>query len=406
MSDHPPTTADLQVSAAALRGELARALDAQGLLEDPGWRRAVQTVPRHRFVAGFYTDTGRHDQEGLPIWEPVTQNIDPGRWLEGAYSDTTLITQFDGTETDWNRPAPRAGGAPTSSSTLPSLVLRMWLDAEVAEGHNVLEIGTGTGYSTALVCERLGDRGDVMSLEVDPARLAQAADALNACGYAVGLAVADGLHGYWPHAPYDRIVAACSVRIVPAAWLAQTRSGGKILTTLSGWLYGYARVLLTVTDPGTAHGPLLPGTISFMAARLQERPAPGNPADWDALTRNLPAEPTRHDPARLEQGTDEAFFGRFLAQLTTPHAQLLTADEDTLHLIDVTDGSAATLTRHHDTWHVHQTGPTRLWDAIQTTWDTWDQAGRPGPQHFHLTITHGRQNIAHTTTPDLSFPLI
>ncbi|WP_216651536.1 hypothetical protein [Actinomadura litoris] len=71
----------------------------------------------------------------------------------------------------------------------------------------------------------------------------------------VGLAVANGLYGYWPHAPYDRIVAACSVRTVPEAWLAQTGPGGKILTPLAGWLYGYARVLLTTT--GTAEGPAL-----------------------------------------------------------------------------------------------------------------------------------------------------
>jgi protein-L-isoaspartate O-methyltransferase len=105
-------------------------------------------VPRHLFVPGFYADTGQRSDDGLTIWEPVTQATDAQRWLEATYADATLITQFDNDEPDWARPAPRAGGAPTSSSTLPSLVLHMWIDAEIGDGHNVLEIGTGTGTAT------------------------------------------------------------------------------------------------------------------------------------------------------------------------------------------------------------------------------------------------------------------
>ncbi len=63
-------------------------------------------------------------------------------------------------------------------------------------------------------------------------------------------------------APIDQVVP----RGAPAL-LAQTRPGGKILLTLSGWLYGYARVLLTVADDGTAERHMLGGTVSFMSAR-------------------------------------------------------------------------------------------------------------------------------------------
>lgn len=404
-----PTEADSDAAAEPLRAALAEQLADKGLVTDPAWRRAVETVPRHRFVPGFYLRTDRRDEHGLTVWEPVTAAIDPQRWLDAAYSDTTLITQFNGDEPDWDHPAPRAGGTPTSSSTLPSLVLRMWSDAELDDGQNILEIGTGTGYSTALACERLAGQGEVTSIEVDPHRLRQAATALYGYGYGPDLAVADGLYGYWPSAPFDRIVAACSVRDIPPTWLAQTKPGGKILTTLSGWLYGYARVLLTVTDDHTAEGMVLPGTISFMAARRHERPEPGNPAHWASLTASAPARAARHNPARLDEATNEGFFGRFLAQLAAPNAQLTTENTnggDVLHLVDVTTGSAATLTPDDDGGHVvRQTGPRDLWDAVEAAWDAWDQADRPGPETFRMQIDRERQIIAHPNVPGLSFTL-
>lgn len=86
----------------------------------------VETVPRYRFVPGFYLPADERDRQGLTVWEPVTPELDHGRWLAAACSDTTLITQFNGDEPNWKAPQVQHGGAPTSSSTLPSLVVRRW----------------------------------------------------------------------------------------------------------------------------------------------------------------------------------------------------------------------------------------------------------------------------------------
>jgi hypothetical protein len=195
------------------------------------------------------------------------------------------------------------------------------------------------------------------------------------------------------------------VRTIPDTWLAQTQPGGKILTTLSGWLYGYARVLLTVHLDGTAEGPLLPGTVSFMAARTQNPPAIGNPAHWAALTRDASPRPARHSPDRLDKPTSEGFFARFLAQLAAPNAQLASTD-DTVHLVDVATGSAASVTQHAGIWQARQAGPVQLWDAVETAWDAWDEAGRPGPEAFRMHISRQRQqNIHHETAERLWFTL-
>lgn len=383
--------------AVTLRAQLAEQLTASGALTDPAWREAVQTVPRHRFVPGFYVDTGS-TKDGLPVWEPVTEASDRERWLKEVYSDTTLTTQFDGLDPDWNQPTRRAGGVPTSSSTLPSLVARMWADADLAHGHRVLEIGTGTGYSTALAAHVLGDDA-VTSIEIDPARLDHAAAALHSCGYTPDLAVADGVHGYWPTAPFDRIVAACSVRTIPGAWLAQTRPGGKLLTTLGGWIHGYARTLLAIAADGTATGPLLPGTISFMPARSDAAPSPGNPHHWARMLTE-PARAARHSPERITTATQSAFHARFLVQAVIPSAQLTRAEDD-YYLVDVVTGSVAVLSSTDEGWKVREAGPIRLWERAENLLDAYDHAGQPSPETFSLHITAATQRLYHPQMPVL-----
>jgi methyltransferase of ATP-grasp peptide maturase system len=392
------TPADLETEATRLREALARALTEGVAVTEPAWLEAVATVPRHRFVPGFYLPADERDRDGLTVWEPLTAHLDPGRWLAAAYSDTTLITQFDGEEPDWKIPGRRHGGVPTSSSTLPSLVVRMWADADLRPGHELLEIGTGTGYSTALACEYLGSTA-VTSIEVDPHRLDQAAAVLHGAGYAPTLAVADGLYGYWPEARFDRIVAACSFRTVPSALLAQTRSGGKILLTLSGWLYGYARVLLTVAEDGSAEGNLLSGTVSFMSARTHAAPAFGNPDHWAA---DLPEQGrvARHSPERFSAATEEAFHLRFLVQSAVPGTQMITVGE-VVRLVDVVTGSAAALTPYEGTWEVRQCGPLKLWDRVEAVLSAYDAAGRPQPETFSLHVNDGRQYLRHPHMPAL-----
>jgi methyltransferase of ATP-grasp peptide maturase system len=393
---------DLDAAAVPLRTELGGHLTAElGL--DGRWRHAVETVPRHRFVPGFYLCSDRAADNGLPLWEPVTAAIDPARWLTAIYQDRTLNTQFEGVEPDWRHPAVQIGGSATSSSTLPSLVLRMWADADLYSDHTILEIGTGTGYSTALACEALGDDADITSVEVDPHRLEQAARTLYGLGYGPAVATADGLYGYWPHAPYDRIVAACSVRKIPATWTAQTRPGGKILTTLSGWMHGYGRVLLTVAGDGSASGPLLPGTISFMAARVHQPPNPGSPGHWKHLLTG-PARHARHSPARLDEATEESFYARFIAQLAAPNAVMTWMDGDT-YLIDPLSASVALLEPDGDDWMIRQAGPSALWDDISAALDAWDIAGNPGLGEFRMHVVGDQQRIELPGVPALSFTL-
>ncbi|NEE24368.1 methyltransferase, partial [Streptomyces sp. SID7982] len=73
---------------------------------------------------------------------------DPAEWARIAYRDESLTTQLDGHLTADQVSGP-VTGSPTSSSTTPVTVVDMLEKLEVEDGQQVLEVGTGTGYSSA-----------------------------------------------------------------------------------------------------------------------------------------------------------------------------------------------------------------------------------------------------------------
>ncbi|MFJ4439745.1 ATP-grasp peptide maturase system methyltransferase [Streptomyces sp. NPDC088923] len=364
-------------TAERLRAALVERLAALGGLADSGWCEAAGAVARELFTGAYFLPVAG----SVPTAYRAVREGEPG-WLEGVYSDQTLITQLDGRIRPDEVTEAAVTGSPSSSSTLPSLVLRMWDQLGAEAGHRVLEIGTGTGYSTALGAHRLGD-ARLTSVEYDPVVGRAAAAALGAAGLAPRLIIGDGLRGDPGGGPYDRLIATCSVRYVPLPWLHQVRPGGRILVTLSGWSYANALALLDVTGPGQATGRFLPGHTSFMIARPHDRP----PRPALAL---LPGEerPSRIDPAALDDWT-----GAWVAQLAVPSAERLGAGAEQI-LWDVSTGAQArTAPRADGGWNVVQRGPVRLWDRVERAVRRWQDAGEPHQSEFGLTVSGTGQRV-------------
>ncbi|MFD3875415.1 ATP-grasp peptide maturase system methyltransferase [Streptomyces sp. NPDC058623] len=365
-----------------LRTRLAAQLSAGGHLRTQPWRQAVEAVARHEFLRGGFFD--RVDTPGQPTaWTPVMSN-DP-LWLERCYEDESLVTQIAGTITPGDIRG-KVLHSPTSSSTMPGLVVRMLEDLQVESGQHVLEIGTGTGYSTALLCHRLGD-DLVTTVEVDVRVSARAGAGLGALGYAPHRIVGDGLAGHKDNAPYDRVIATCGIVTVPQAWIEQTRTGGIILATLSGWMYSSELARLTVNADGTASGRLLGGQVSFMLARPQTPPPLGVLPDLDQGDEQA---------ALLGADAINDWDTRFVAQLAAPRAQRISLNRDgrTEHvLLDVEGGSWAALHEDNGRWLVRQGGTDRLWDDIQDHLTRWKKDRAPALDQFEITVTPDRQTI-------------
>ncbi len=123
-----------------------------------------------------------------------------------------------------NGPLPIGHGQTISQPYIVALMSDL-LDS--APDHTVLEIGTGSGYQTAilsLLCR------EVYSVEVIPELSQLAARQLHSLGYQnVHLRSGDGYQGWPEHAPYDGIIVTAAAPFIPEALFEQLRPGGRLV---------------------------------------------------------------------------------------------------------------------------------------------------------------------------------
>ena len=144
---------------------------------------AMARVPRHEFVSE--------------------------RYREQAYGD---------------HPIPIAEGQTVSQPYIVALMLEV---LKLEPSAKVLEVGTGSGYMTALLAELAAQ---VYSVERHARLARQAEDTLTRLGYHnVTVLVGDGTQGLADFAPYDGIVVSAAASQIPAALIDQLREEGRMV---------------------------------------------------------------------------------------------------------------------------------------------------------------------------------
>ena len=109
----------------------------------------------------------------------------------------------------------------------PPVEARMVQELRLQATDKVLEVGTGTGYVTALLAELAGE---VWSVEVTPGFKVEAEQRLDRMGYRnVRVEVGDGSRGWERQAPYDAILITGALPEVPDSLKEQLKAGGRLV---------------------------------------------------------------------------------------------------------------------------------------------------------------------------------
>jgi protein-L-isoaspartate(D-aspartate) O-methyltransferase len=352
---------------------------------------AFKQVDRARFIpARIWAD----DERGRP--QPIDRATEPARWRAAVARDVPIVTQLDDGATVW----PATSMNATSSASEPSLVRGMLVRLDARLGHRVLEIGTGTGYNTALLCALVGAE-NVTTVEVDAALAELARANLHAAGYRPTIITGDGAEGCPGRAPYDRVIATCAVTAghIPHPWVEQAADGGTILSPWGTAWHNGVQVHLTADGRGRAQGRVV-DSASFMQLRAQRRPF-GHASRLSDLidAATVPAETTTVPPNAVRSGPAAFAASVHLADVQQSLARDFDGDgTDELLLFHVPTESVATVNITADavaagTYPVRQLGPRRLWTEAETAYRWWQDRGQPDRTRFGLTMSGTGQEV-------------
>ncbi|HXV24318.1 MAG TPA: protein-L-isoaspartate(D-aspartate) O-methyltransferase [Alphaproteobacteria bacterium] len=153
-----------------------------------------------------------------------------------------------------NGPLPIGYGQTISQ---PYIVALMTDLLDLRSGHRVLEVGTGSGYQTAVLAEL---DAEVFSLEIVPELARRSANRLHALGYRrLQLRQGDGSRGWPEFAPYDRILVAAAASDIPQPLIDQLAPTGRMVIPEGPEPMGQMLTLVEKDSDGMIRGnPLLP----------------------------------------------------------------------------------------------------------------------------------------------------
>lgn len=128
----------------------------------------------------------------------------------------------------------------------PFTIAYMTMELEVEKGNKVLEIGTGSGYQAAILCE-LG--ADIYSMERIEHLFQTAGDLLESLKYKVHLKLGDGSLGWEEEAPFDAIIVTAGAPSIPKSLVQQLNIDGRLVIPV-GTLDTQKLYVLKRTDEG------------------------------------------------------------------------------------------------------------------------------------------------------------
>jgi protein-L-isoaspartate(D-aspartate) O-methyltransferase len=192
-------------------------------ITDPAVLAAMRTVPRHRFV--------------------------PPDQASAAYDDRALPIGFGQTISQ------------------PYVVAYMTQALQLAPAHRVLEVGTGSGYQSAILGQIVKD---VQTIEIVPELATRARALLAELGYSnIHVRSGDAYAGLPELAPFDRIIVTAAPDHVPQPLIDQLAVGGRMIVPVGG---SRQQLVLVTKDADGIHSARLLDVVFVPLTRGAPRP--------------------------------------------------------------------------------------------------------------------------------------
>jgi protein-L-isoaspartate(D-aspartate) O-methyltransferase len=198
-------------------------------VRDPRVLEAMRKVPRHLFV------------------EPAQR--------ERAYED---------------HPLPIAGSQTISQPYIVALMTEL---LALPPRSRVLEIGTGSGYQSAVLGELAAE---VYSIEILPELAKAAGETLKSLGYAnVTVRAGDGYRGWPEHAPFDGIIVTAAPERIPQPLIDQLAIGGRMVIPVGGF-FQELKVFTKEADGRVTEKDIIPVRFVPMTGEIEKEKTPGD----------------------------------------------------------------------------------------------------------------------------------
>jgi len=180
-------------------------------------------------MALWTSGNGAAGRESLLVGRLIDQGIRDPRVLAAfaRVPRTFFVPEEAQAEAEADRPLDIGCGQTISQ---PYVVAAMAEALELTGRERVLEVGTGSGYATAILAEMMPVSAGIHSVEIIPELADRARRVLGELGYEnVQVRVSDGALGWPEAAPFDAILVSAAPRKVPPALLDQLAPGGRLV---------------------------------------------------------------------------------------------------------------------------------------------------------------------------------
>ena len=128
----------------------------------------------------------------------------------------------------------------------PLTVAFMLEKLQPEQGNKILDIGSGSGWTTALLAHIVGERGKVIAIEVIPGLKEFGEKNVSEYNFIkkgiVEFICADGSKGFQGQAPYDRILVSAAIQNnIPQEWKDQLKISGRIVVPIASSIWVFTK---------------------------------------------------------------------------------------------------------------------------------------------------------------------